>query len=207
MVLLLMIAAGAATLTPPRPIEPSGWIKQEDYPAASVPAAQRGYFLAHITTSSSGTPLHCEPVRSSAFARSICAAVMQRARFDPALDRNGQATTGLYLHRVTFRFPGKNLPPAPPKYVMALTFDRLPSRSPDPADIHVALEVSADGRIAGCTPLRSRQRRDDGQLGTIACSQMTQGYKPPIAEDGQGRALASVQSALVRFQTPRSAKK
>ena len=207
MVPLFLLAA--AQLTPPHPINAADWVREEDYPPTSLQVAERGYFLANITTSSSGMPLRCDPVRPSAFSRSVCETAMQRARFSPAMDRKGQATTGLYLHRITFRIPTKNLPPAPPKHVVVLTVDRLPSGSPDPADIRVALEVSADGRIADCAPLPggSSPLQELGQLGAIACRQLTQSYNPPVAYDGQSQPVSSIQSALIRFQTSRSLKK
>lgn len=200
---LLLLNAAAAQLMPPRPIDALGWIKEEDYPPAALRTAERGYFLAYVTTSSSGSPLYCEPVSASQFTRTACDIVMQRAHFDPALDRTGHATTGLHLHRVAFRIHAKSMPPAPKKYALALTVDRLPSGSPDPVDVRVALQVTADGQIVDCAPLpfSTDQIQNDEQLGATACLHVSNGYNPPIARDAQRRALASVQSVLVRFQT------
>ena len=205
LLLLSAVAAASGMITPPAPIGATDWIKDEDYPKEALRSNERGYFLANISVSANGAPLHCEPVQVSALSRAACAIVLQRARFEPASDVEGRAVTSVYPLRANFRLRGAGSPAPPVRYAMDLTVDHLPAGTRDPAYTRIAFHVDADGAMGACTPTISEpgERQDVMRLlGEIACGQIGKSYVPPIARDAAGAGLPSVQSVIVRFHTP-----
>ena len=208
MLMLLALSANLATpaslMAPARPVAPESWMSDDDYPKQSLKNAERGHVFVSITTSPTGQPLHCEPIFRSALAKDMCPILLKRARFEPALDAQGAPTFGVYQHLVTFRIPGTTAPPRPSRATLALTVDQLPQGIADPTTIRVRLLVDQQGHSRDCQPMRYETAQDERAvflLGPTACAQVSTTMLP-IARDETGRALESVQDAIISFATP-----
>ena len=93
LVALMMMGAVPATALaqPPRPI--TGFIDQDDYPAAAIKADAQGRVEALLKISETGLVTSCTIRRSSGHRlldETTCQLVLARYRFDPALNDQGQ---------------------------------------------------------------------------------------------------------------------
>ncbi|HKY82707.1 MAG TPA: hypothetical protein VJM09_14680 [Sphingobium sp.] len=203
--MLALLALAAALMTPARPLAPESWMRDEDYPMRSLQTAERGYVFVNITTSPTGQPLHCDPIFPSALATAMCKILLDRARFEPARDSQGTPTYGVYQHLVTFRIPGTTAPRRPSRAMLDLTVDRLPDGIADPSTVRVHLLVDGNGHSLTCQPIRHEQAQPErvtALLGPTACDQLG-ATTLPIARDEAGKAVESVQNAIVRFTARR----
>lgn len=88
---------------------------------------------------------------------------------------------------------------------LAVTVDRLPDGIVGPAYARVAFLVDASGAVQHCTSVPGERRRflqTVDALGPQACDALARGYRPTLARDAAGVAVTSVQTVMVRFETP-----
>ena len=92
----------------PEPTNVSDWIKSDDYPAEAYERREAGVVRAILTISDKGLVENCE-IRESSGSTSLdaaaCALVSARARFRPAIGKNGEFVTSHYPLRVNWEFP------------------------------------------------------------------------------------------------------
>lgn len=92
----------------PEPTNVSDWIKSDDYPAEAYERREAGVVRATLTISDKGLVENCE-IRESSGSSSLdaaaCALVSARARFRPAIGKNGEFVTSHYPLRVNWEFP------------------------------------------------------------------------------------------------------
>ena len=115
-----------------------GWITSDDYPARALRGEEAGTVAFRLDIGLDGVPTACHLVRSSGFAdldEATCPPVMRRARFWPALDKDGSAVAGTYEHRVRWALAGVRDLPRP-----ALRIERE--------------VIEADGSLSHCELLR-----------------------------------------------------
>jgi len=77
-----------------------GIFSDDDYPADAQRAGQEGTVQAKLDIDTSGRVARCTIIRSSGHASldaSTCKILLRRARFVPAQDRNGKATSDTYV--------------------------------------------------------------------------------------------------------------
>lgn len=87
---------------------PGGWVTQDDYPSRDLREGNQGRVSFRLAISPDGRVTGCEITASSGFARldaATCANVAKRARFDPAQDASGAATSGRYSGSVRWVIP------------------------------------------------------------------------------------------------------
>jgi len=107
---VLILAAGCATAdlsAPPRANLPA-LISNADYPAAAIRAGQQGTVEFRLDISAEGRVTGCTITSSSGSAvldSATCGLLVRRARFTPALDRNGRPTTGTINSRIKWVIP------------------------------------------------------------------------------------------------------
>lgn len=79
---------------PPVPLgNPGHWLTPADYPPELVRQGAQGTVIFRLTIDAKGLPTECrvfQETRPAGFGAAVCAAMMRRARFDPALDERGQ---------------------------------------------------------------------------------------------------------------------
>ena len=101
--------ATAALALRPRPLgRPGEWVTEADYPTNAIRLDHAGTVGFTLTVSAAGRVSGCEITRSSGFAdldTATCALLQRRARFEPARDAEGKATTGVYANAVRWQLP------------------------------------------------------------------------------------------------------
>lgn len=95
----------------PNPIpkgNPGNWANTNDYPSRALQQEREGTTGFRVTVGANGRVTDCQISSSSGHPdldTATCTNVTRRARFDPALDGNGQPTTGTYSNRVRWQIP------------------------------------------------------------------------------------------------------
>lgn len=110
--------APAAPPPPPPPVakrpnpipkgNPGNWANTNDYPSRALQQEREGTTGFRVTVGANGRVTDCQITSSSGHPdldQATCTNVTRRARFDPALDGNGQPTTGTYSNRVRWQIP------------------------------------------------------------------------------------------------------
>ncbi|MBC2777554.1 energy transducer TonB [Parasphingopyxis marina] len=95
-----------------RPATPVGsvgrWIVTSDYPRAMIRGRNQGivYFRLNVGLSGEVTACHIQQsTRPEGFEDAVCRALQRRARFDPALDADGNPVASYYVNSVSFQMP------------------------------------------------------------------------------------------------------
>ena len=99
-----------ATLSRPlTPIgQPQNWLTPDDYPASALSRGAQGNVVFRLIVDEHGVPSRCHIQQSSRppeFDAAVCNAMMRRARYLPALDKDGKPVSSYYRFTVTFMIP------------------------------------------------------------------------------------------------------
>jgi len=85
----------------------SQWARkvQEDYPSEMVRAGKSGRVPVRMIIGKDGRPTSCQAVglAEQSFVEAACSSMMRYARFNPALDGNGEPTTGSYTTTIIYQ--------------------------------------------------------------------------------------------------------
>ena len=87
---------------------PGSWATPNDYPSRALQQEREGTTGFRVTYGADGKVIDCQVTSSSGHAdldAAACSNIKRRARFDPALDREGNPSGGSYSNRVTWRIP------------------------------------------------------------------------------------------------------
>ncbi len=87
---------------------PGNWANTNDYPSRALQQEREGTTGFRVTVGSDGRVTDCQITSSSGHAdldAATCSNVKRRARFAPALDDDGNPTTGSYSNRVRWQIP------------------------------------------------------------------------------------------------------
>lgn len=104
----------AAPPTPDRsrPVRPRGrdseWVTTDDYPSSAIREEAEGTTATRISVGADGRVTGCEVTSSSgnaALDQAACRNLQRRARFEPALDRDGNPTASTFTKRVRWQLP------------------------------------------------------------------------------------------------------
>jgi len=85
---------------------PAQWVTSEDYPQMAVRFGQQGMVAFRLSIDKNGAATACHIQQSSRpveFDKLVCQALMRRARFQPALDKDGNAVASYYRSNVIFQ--------------------------------------------------------------------------------------------------------
>jgi hypothetical protein len=198
----LFFVLAAAAAVPAAPIEANTWFTSKDNPKTAMQVAQRGHVGYAIDVSPEGIALRCAPSETTDLDRKVCDLVMKSARFVPAKDDQGRPAFGLYEGVASFLMPGKN-GRRPDRSKLVVPIAHLPDGVMSPAYARVAFVVDAGGAVSQCATLAGERRRfmqTVEALGPLACENLAKDYRPVIARNAAGEAVASVQSITVRFE-------
>lgn len=115
---VVLIAPPAAPPAPPPPRfspkgatpkgNPGDWVTTDDYPARALREERAGTTRIHMTVGPNGRPTDCSVTGSSGspdLDEAACTFAQRRARFNPAMDGEGQPTTGQYNGSVRWVIP------------------------------------------------------------------------------------------------------
>ena len=194
----------AAAVTAATPVQPNTWFTSKEHPKTALRVTERGHVSYTIDVAPDGSAIRCTPSQTGDLDDQVCAIVMKRAHFTPATDANGQPTFSLHEGTASFLMPGSaRSRPDPAKLTMKV--GQLPEGVTGPAYAKVAFTVDASGKIANCAstaPERRRFMQTIEALGPAACEALAKDYRPTPARNAAGEAVASAQSAVVRFEVP-----
>lgn len=87
---------------------PGNWANTNDYPSVALQREMEGTTGFRVTVSPDGRVTDCTIVSSSGSAEldaATCTNVSRRARFEPALDPQGNPTIGNYANRIRWQIP------------------------------------------------------------------------------------------------------
>lgn len=85
---------------------PGSWLNSSDYPQIAIVKGVQGIVNFRLSVDASGAPTACHIQQSSRpqeFDKAVCAAMMRRARFAPALDQAGIALASFFRGTVVFK--------------------------------------------------------------------------------------------------------
>jgi hypothetical protein len=200
---LLSVVLAATAVAPVTPVAANTWIVSKDHPKTTLLVSERGGVAYTIDVSPDGGLLRCEPLEKTGLDRKICEILMKNARFLPARDDQGNPIFGVYDGFANFALPGKDRRQDRSKLTVAVS--QLPEGIASPAFAKVAFLVDGAGRISHCTSTVGERRRfmqTVEALGPAACNKVVNDYRPVPARNGAGEAVLSVQTVMVRFETP-----
>jgi TonB family protein len=87
---------------------PGDWITPSDYPAVSVRKEEEGVVRFRLMVDATGNPTAChvtDSTESEAFEDVVCLALLQRAKFEPALDGHGKPAASYWSNTARFQVP------------------------------------------------------------------------------------------------------
>lgn len=87
---------------------PANWLRSSDYPMDLLRKGAQGLVHFRLSVDSEGKPTDCHIQRSTrpeGFDTAVCAALKRRARFEPALDKDGKPLASYYVNSVRFEIP------------------------------------------------------------------------------------------------------
>jgi len=87
---------------------PGSWANANDYPSRALREEREGTTRFRLTVNADGRVSDCQITGSSGHAdldEAACKNLTRRARFRPALDANGNPTTGSYSNAVRWQIP------------------------------------------------------------------------------------------------------
>jgi protein TonB len=106
------VAAPPPTPDRSRALRPRGreaeWVTTDDYPSSAIREEAEGVTGTRISVGADGRVTACEVTSSSgnaALDQAACRNLQRRARFEPALDRDGNPTASTYTKRVRWQLP------------------------------------------------------------------------------------------------------
>ncbi|MCE7796160.1 hypothetical protein LWE61_06235 [Sphingobium sufflavum] len=202
---LISIILATAAVTAPAPVGANKWILAPEHQELTLEVSQRGGVGYTIAVGPDGALLRCETEKTNRIDRDVCRILMRNARFLPAKDDQGNPILGVHDGFANFAFPGKSQWRDRSK--LAVTVDRLPDGVNSPAFVKVAFLVDGTGAISDCTAAAAERRRSAQNVGTLvpaACEKAVKDYRPAPAHNAAGEAARSVQTVLIRFETPQA---
>lgn len=105
----LDLAAHRTMSRPPVPASnPGTWINSSDYPRDMLSRGAQGMVQFRLTVGVDGRPTAChiqQSTRPVEFDEAVCRAVMRRAEFSPALDKDGSPMVTYWRSGVSFIIP------------------------------------------------------------------------------------------------------
>ncbi len=85
-----------------------GWVTSDDYPSRDLQQEHQGSVSVRLTVGPAGRVTDCSVTSSSGFPgldSATCSKIKSRAKFDPALDGDGNPTSGSYSKSVRWVVP------------------------------------------------------------------------------------------------------
>ncbi len=84
---------------------PGDWVRASDYPSQLLRAGQQGIVRFRLSVGADGVPTDChiqQSTRPEGFDRAVCAALMRKARFEPARTKSSEAIASYWRSTVRF---------------------------------------------------------------------------------------------------------
>lgn len=152
-----------------RPATPAGspgnWVTTMDYPSRALREERQGVTGIRLTVGPDGSVTRCDLTLSSGspdLDAATCVNLTARARFNPALDGNGNPTTGYWSTRVRWTIPEDG-----PDYLPGFDYEALPLSG----TATTSMLVDRDGITSECQVTQSTgDLASRLPVGTTACA-------------------------------------
>ena len=85
---------------------PVSWVVDNDYPRVAIQGGENGLVHFRLMIDDAGKPVRCviqSKTKPDDFAPTVCAVIMRRARFQPALDAQGKPVASYFASAVRFQ--------------------------------------------------------------------------------------------------------
>ena len=200
--MLLLLAAFTSApgfSTSVRASTQADWITPDDYPQAALRRHEQGYVGFRVEIGLDGRTVRCDVTSSSGsqlLDQVTCPLILQRARFYPVKDADGQPVMAVFRSTVAWAIPSAGRITPPSNIDIDLNVVTLPPKVKSPAVVNAEITVDPNGAITNCTPNWGDALP---ALGDIACRQIDEHLHPEPAHDASGSAVRSLQVARVRF--------
>lgn len=197
MIPIILAAAATATPIPTKPketVDPASWVSRSDFPASEFEGATVTTF--DLTIDQAGVPIKCTviiPSGSEVVDRTVCAAVVKRARFKAAKDSAGQPLPSVRRDRVFWRPQegGGNWSVEAPDFVVS-TSSLTGAKTKTVSTIEIVTDA---GNVENCFVVHSSRI---ASMDERACDIVRQ-RTPPIT-DARGVAVRGIRSFIVGFK-------
>ena len=103
---------------------PGDWISSEDFPSSALRSGKEGIVGFRLSITDQGNVENCEITKSSsirALDDTTCRLLMERAKFKPARDSDGQPMEGSFSSRVVWTIPNTISQPQPGEVIITAT--------------------------------------------------------------------------------------
>lgn len=123
---------------------PATWVTTSDYPSSALREDRSGTTGFRVVVGTDGRVTSCQITSSSGHAdldAATCSLISIRARFNPALDANGNPTIGSYSTRVRWVIPDDG-----PAYIPGVDYEALPLAG----SLSTTMTVGSDGITSDC---------------------------------------------------------
>lgn len=180
----------------------------EDVPINLIPNGEARRVNIRVTVGPDGRLRRCDIEGSSEIERLdalTCDLVRKRARFHPATWSDSSPAYAVIRKSVVWSVNARFLT-APGD--LDLTVEQLPKGLKSPIALTVMFETDVIGRLGACveeTRTFHPYTKKFPELVKVACQQLSEGYVATPARDDSGKAVKSIQDAVVRFSTDSAA--
>jgi hypothetical protein len=205
--------AAAAQLSAPVPTNLKDWFIANDFPSDVITRAPHLWLVPiRIDVGPDGTIRSCEIEATSGeplLDKRTCEFVRKRARFIPAHWSDGSPAYGAFRTTVSWLLI-EGSPDNIPRAVypdLTITVKSLPSAGKTDSVVRAMFAVDAEGRVSSCVaePGSGFEEAENApSLVPVACDELTKTFTAVPAKDATGKAIPSVQDALVLFSTRRT---
>jgi hypothetical protein len=199
---MLWIAA-AAQLSAPLPVGHQSWWSPDDMPAyVQLEGVDRTVPL-RLVVKPDGKLQGCEIETGSGDAKLdqyTCVVALRRAKYTPARWIDGTPSYGAHRMPVTWAIGSPPLKSSI-RGDVELTVSTLPQRIKSPAFVGVIFAADEAGHPLSCTATPTEWQADPRSLALVplACDELMKRYTAMPVRDEGGKAVRSVQNAVIRF--------
>lgn len=88
--------------------DPAKWVTPNDYPIHALLDGENAIIKFRLKINETGKAEEChiqQSIGDESFDKVVCDKVMSRAKFNPALDKDGNPMTSYYINKVRFQIP------------------------------------------------------------------------------------------------------
>jgi hypothetical protein len=192
----------AAQLTAAQPVKYPSWFSHDDVPLALIAENTWRRVTVRAVVRPGGMLQKCEIERSSGDPKvdaHTCKLLLKRAHYTPARWSDGSPAYGIV--RLPVLWSVGRRPPSDLPGDVEVTLSEIPSGEGSSITVGVVIAVDELGHAVSCAaePAKAREPKPSSILYNLACERALSAYRAIPARDDNGRAVRSVQNAVVRF--------
>ena len=187
----------AVQLTTAQPVNAAQWFIEVPWEKL-LAKRDHALNLARITVGPDGKVNDCRIEATSGIPQldqQTCAAIIKRARFQPARLADGKPIHSVY--RRDFLWAAEDRFQYDRPVDIEIVLSRLPARVTPTMMFSIPFVVDPTGNKSSCEPPKQMNKA----LASIACQQIVDDYPVVPAHDARGASVSSIQNARVRFVT------